>query len=76
MTQLFMQIILNHLLTYSKEKGQVANIKKTVYIHFSDNPNTTPILINSHDYISGIEFGKSHKYLGMSCHVVKRKIFC
>ena len=25
----------------------------------------TPILINSHDYISAIEFGKSHKYLGM-----------
>ena len=37
------------LLTYSKEKGQVANINKTVYIHFSDSPNITPILINSHD---------------------------
>ena len=28
--------------------------------------NITSILINSHDYISAIEFGKSHKYLGMS----------
>ena len=54
------------VLRYSKEKGQVAHIKKTRYIHFSDNPSTTPLMINERDCIYPIEAGKSHRYLGVN----------
>ena len=54
------------VLKFSKEKGQVPNIKKTKYIHFSDKPSTTPLVINQQDRIHPIEVGKSHRYLGVN----------
>ena len=54
------------VLKLSKEKGQVANTKKTKYIHFLDQPSTTPLVINQRDHIHPIEVGKSHRYLGVN----------
>ena len=54
------------VLKFSKEKGQVANMKKTKYIHFSDKPSTTPLVINQQYQIHPIEDGSSQRYLGVN----------
>ena len=57
---------LKKVMKYSKRKGQVANMKKTRYIHFSDNPSTTPIIISEREHIFSVKVGKTHRYLGIN----------
>ena len=52
------------LLEYSKENYQVPNIPKTVYCHFSKDPNLTPISIDDNISISSVDPKKGHRYLG------------
>ena len=54
------------LFLYSGTKYQVANIKKTFYCHFSNNPITEPMHIDDETIISSVDQQKGHPYLGMS----------
>ena len=50
---------------YSREKNQVANIKKTVYGNFSPNPRLTPLEIDNGLTLNSIDPVKGYKYIGL-----------
>ena len=49
---------------YSREKKQVANVKKTVYANFTSNPILTPIKIDEDISLDSIDPNKGYKYIG------------
>ena len=50
---------------YSREKNQIANIKKTMYGNFSSNPRVTPLEINEDITLDSIDPVKGYKYIGL-----------
>ena len=50
---------------YSKRKKQVANIKKTVYGHFSAHPRLTPLTVDNGITLDSIDPEKGYKYIGL-----------
>ena len=60
-----LQLKLKALFNYSDGKGQVPNVKKTLYGNFVENPVTKPMEIGENNFISSIHLEKGHNYLGM-----------
>ena len=50
---------------YSERKNQVANIKKTVYGNFAENPRLTPLEIDDNITLNSIDADKGYKYIGL-----------
>ena len=49
------------ILTYSDERYQIPNIPKTKYCHFSENPDTEPLIIDQDTVIKSVD-DKGYKY--------------
>ena len=49
---------------YSSEKGQIANIPKTVYCNFSSNPRLSALEINDNLFLNSVDPVKGYKYIG------------
>ena len=60
-----LQVKLKALFEYSRSKGQVPNIKKTLYGNFVKNPVTEPMKIEEGSYVNSIHLEKGCNYLGM-----------
>ena len=52
------------ILTYLDERYQIPNIPKTKYCHFSENPDTEPLIIDQDTVIKSVD-DKGYKYIGM-----------
>ena len=66
---------------YSDEKDQVANVKKTVYANFAENPRLTPLVIDENITLNSIDPVKGYKYIGLSVYptndvteIIKRNV--
>ena len=53
------------IFAYSNDKDQVANVKKTVYANFTENPRTTPLIIDENITLNSIDPVKGYKYIGL-----------
>ena len=60
-----LQVKLKALFEYSRSKGQVPNIKKTLYGNFVKNPVTEPMKIEEGSYVNSIHLENGCNYLGM-----------
>ena len=66
---------------YSRERGQHANIPKTMYGNFTDNPTFEPLIIDENITINSITQKDGYRYLGTFFHptndikeIIKRNI--
>ena len=54
----------NRIFDYSDEKGQIANISKTVYCNFSSHPRLSPLEIKENLTLKSVDPVKGYKYIG------------
>ena len=66
---------------YSDKKDQVANVKKTVYANFGENPRITPLVIDENITLTSIDPVNGYKYIGLSVYptndvteIIKRNV--
>ena len=59
------------ILSFSAEKCQIPNIKKTKYCHFTDTPSYEPLALSDNVSIGSVD-DKGYKYLGMFFYPTKK----
>ena len=59
------------ILSFSADKCQIPNIKKTKYCHFTDTPSYEPLALSDNVSIGSVD-DKGYKYLGMFFYPTKK----